>query len=271
MDINSIPLYGSLEELVNVRLVGKASFNDRGLVHNYIYRKDSGNKKLLVFLPSALPRHKRRVPAFHRWSWMQSFEGFDALCISDPTLLLDHEILGGWMQGTKDSWALDVFLEHISYINKNKNYESIVFSGSSLGGFVALQAATVLSNRIPEVNVRFYAENPQISLPLYWIERHMNHLAKVCYGVSSLKNVSKDFYHRLDIVELMIRSECSPKGVLIIKESDEHHYNVQFDFLKKQVMLDDLFKVEVIPKELDESGHTPLTLEQMQDRLRRYF
>lgn len=201
MDLNSIPLCTSLNDLVNAQVIGKASFDDSHLAHNYIYWKSSENKKLLVFLPSALPRHKRRVPAFHRWSWMQSFDGFDSLCISDPTLLLDHEILGGWMQGTKESWALDVFLEHIAFINKNKNYESIVFSGSSLGGFVALQAATILSNKMSEVDVRFYAENPQVSLPLYWIEKHMNHLAKVCYGVPSLKDVPNDFYHRIDVVE----------------------------------------------------------------------
>lgn len=69
----------------------------------------------------------------------------------------------------------------------------------------------------------------------------------------------------------MKRNELSPKGLLIVKESDEHHYDVQLDFLKKQVKLDGFIDIEIIPKELDESGHTPLTLDQMQDRLCRYF
>lgn len=239
------------------------SFLEKKLKFDYFFFPKNSDT-LLVLFPSALPKNKRNLPAFHRWSWCENFTRMDCISVSDPTLFLDDKILGGWMQGLTDVWALEETLKHIKLMIKARGYKKIIFTGSSLGGFCAIQAGCIFDKG--EEQVFFYAENPQISLYRYWIESHMNLLARVSYGKSSLKEVV-DYKFRLDIVQLLNdRDIVAEKGLIVVKESDDHHFNVQLNYLIENLNSKKI-NIETIPLNVDSTGHTPLNFDDMWKRI----
>lgn len=244
-------------------------FVEAGWKFNYFLHA-LGRKNLFVFFPSALVRGKRHVPSFHRWSWAENIERADVLCVSDPTLRLNNEFLGAWFQGNKDDWVLLRSLAHILTLQQKFGYEKVVFCGSSLGGFVALQAGALAPSVgfNPEACVVF-SENPQTCLPKYMWTTHMDRLAQVCYGTKSIAEIDKKYLIRLDVVELMRSLNHIPNGLVVIKESDVHHYEEHVEYLRNSVLLDSSknLRVEVIPARVDSTGHTPLTLEEMSARV----
>lgn len=252
----------TLEETLRLERPSRTIYEEKGLRFDFFFYP-KGKKKLLIFFPSALPKNKRIVPSFHRWSWCENFDDHDCLCVSDPTLHLDSEILGGWMQGSRDSWALEIFLTQLDFICNKKGYESVIFTGSSLGGFCAIQASFLFKK--PNVRTLFYAENPQISLFNYIYKNHANKLAKVSFGENSIDHLNR-FDFRLDVVKTGIKYGLNSKGMVVIKESDEHHFSVHVAYLKQN--FPDV-EVEVISKELDPTGHTPLLFEQMKTRVKK--
>ncbi len=229
-----------------------------------------GAKNLLVFFPSALVRGKRHVPSFHRWSWAKNFENADVICVSDPTLHLHAEMLGAWCQGRKDDWILPRTLTHILQLQQKFGYSRVVFCGSSLGGFLALQAGILAPSIGFDAGMcRIFSENPQVSLPKYMWTSHMNRLAQVSFGVASINDVDKNYLHQLDIIELIGKTGHIPKGLVVVKESDAHHYEEHVVHLQNSIVLDDQnnIRVEVIPAAMDATGHTPLTFDEMSSRV----
>lgn len=268
MHLNEMSCVHSLESLSSVDAPTLCSFDEACWRFDY-YFSPRQSSTLLVFFPGALTANKRYVPAFHRWSWAFQLPAYDVLGLSDPTLYLDEHLLGGWLQGKSVDWVLTRSLSHLQAFQSLRKYENIVFCGSSLGGFVALQAATLSVDNFMGARVMVYAENPQISLMKYWITRHMNLLASVCYGVRSLNDVSSQFHSRLDIVSLITSQNHIPRGLVVTKESDTHHHEVQLQYLRSglQFCSSHLLNLEVIPASVDSSGHTPLTFQEMHSRI----
>ena len=229
----------------------------------------TGQKNLIVFFSGLIPvqKMKRIVPYFNKWSWGKYLEfDYDIISANDPSLYLDNKIAGCWGQGFCDDWVFSRVLKHIFYIQQNNNYERIIFNGGSQGGFLSLQAATLLPNTPPYI--QFLAENPQICLKNYW-KPHTTALAKVCFGKNNIDEVSKKYLYKLDIVELIKKYNYVPNGLIVIKESDTHHYNVHIKYLLDNIPAQQRnnLKIEVIPKSIDNTGHTPLNLEQFKQRL----
>lgn len=229
----------------------------------------NGKEQLNVFFPSALVRGKRLVPSFHRWSWAPLFKDADVLCVSDPTLRLDTELLGGWFQGKGDDWVLFRVLKHIKYIQQTLNYKRVLFCGSSLGGYAALQAGILApSIGFSGVECRVFSENPQVSLPCYMQLHHMRKLAQISYGVDDINEISEEYVSRLDIVKLMHQVNNVPKGLVVVKESDTHHHLIHVNYLKNNILKDnDFLRFEVIPSSIDATGHTPLNIDEMLRRI----
>ncbi|MGE0310859.1 MAG: hypothetical protein AB7P21_04460 [Lautropia sp.] len=233
-----------------------------------------GRRRLLVLFPSALVRGKRIVPSFHRWSWAPQFSDADVLCVSDPTLRLDEEILGGWFQGTADDWVMPRVLRHIRHLTIGGEYREVVFCGSSLGGFAALQAGVLApSVGFTSEECRVVSENPQVSLPRYMWGAHMAKLARVSYGVDSLDLVEPRHLGRLDVALLSEQCGHVPIGVVVVKESDAHHHQVHVKYLQQALAerAAERLRVDVIPASLDASGHTPLSFKELSTRLETLF
>ena len=216
---------------------------------------------------------KRIVPYFSKWSWGKFLYNYDIIAVSDPGLYLDNKIVGCWGQGFLDDWILLKILKHIMYIQQKNSYNRIIFNGNSQGGFLSLQAAILLPNIPPphthttRALIQFFAENPQICFQNY--EYHTRAVARVCFGKNNIDEVPKKYLYRLDIVELIKKYNYVPNGLIVIKESDTHHYNVHIKYLMDNIPAQQRnnLKIEVIPASIDNTGHTPLNLEQFKQRL----
>ena len=234
-----------------------------GMRYDYFFNRE-GNENLIVLMPSALSS-RDVVPKFSRWSWMKDIECFDSICVSDPTLFLDDEILGGWFQGNKNNWVLEEVVSHIYLMATYSGYKNIVFHGSSLGGFSAIQSV-ILMKRNHELDASFLVENPQIDLRVYQWKRHRDAIARVSYGEKTLEDVGIEFNDRLNVIETFKshwKEESAPVGIVVSKESDSHHHYQHvipfFDFIKSKSF--GSIELKFISKEKDKSGHTPLNKE----------
>ncbi|XUO88177.1 hypothetical protein RVM26_03510 [Halomonas sp. KM072] len=242
----------------------KINFKEFGLDFNYFFHM-KGERNLLVFMPSAMS-NREVIPKFSRWSWMEEVKGFDSICVADPTLHLSESILGGWLQGTQEVWALERIVSHIYLLSLVHDYDKIIFHGSSLGGFGAIQSV-VLMNNMFNINALFLAENPQIDLAIYQWKRHRDTVAKVVYGKDVIEDVDSEYLHRLNVsktIEKLWGQDFSPRGVVVAKESDRHHYEEHvipfLGYLKsnfKECMVD----LHLISAHEDASGHTALDKE----------
>ena len=238
----------------------------------------TGQKNLIVFFSGIIPvqKMKRIVPYLSKWSWGKYLEfDYDIISANDPSLYLDNKIVGCWGQGFCDDWVFSRVLKHIFYIQQNNNYERIIFNGGSQGGFLSLQAATLMPSIPPphtqrSALIQFVAENPQISLKNYW-KTHTTTLAKVCFGKNNIDEVPKKYLYRLDIVELIKKYNYVPNGLIVIKESDTHHYNAHIKYLLDNIPAQQRnnLKIEVIPKSIDNSGHVPFPLNNPNDFIKR--
>ena len=236
----------------------------------------TGQKNLIVFFSGLIPvqKMKRIVPYFSKWSWGKFLYNYDIIAVSDPGLYLDNKIVGCWGQGFLDDWILLKILKHIMYIQQKNSYNRIIFNGNSQGGFLSIQAAILLPNIPPphtqrSALIQFVAENPQISLLKYTHKSAMDNLAHLCYNEKTIYCVDKKHLYKLDIVELIKKYNYVPNGLIVIKESDTHHYNVHIKYLQDNIPAQQRnnLKIEVIPASIDNTGHTPLNLEQFKQRL----
>ena len=263
------PLVHSLRELVSGTANLTCSFEESDHTFDYFLAK-TGSKTLLVFLPSAQRKDNRRVPVFHRWTWSRHFGDCDVLSVSDPILHTDERILGGWLVGDRQTWLLEAVLKHIAYLQAKLGYQSVLFCGSSLGGFCAIQAASMA----PSLGVELgsggvYAENPQINLMTYSVASAIDLLARTSFGVANRTEIAEEFQVRFNVVKTLSAYSSVPRGLVVIKESDTHHFEDQVpqleDYLADKKDTD--LKIEVIPAEADPTGHSPLTLDQMKQRV----
>lgn len=245
------------------------NFTEDGWIFDYYFRHHRA-KTLLVFLPSAAVAGKRMIPTFRRWTWALSLPNYDVLSVSDPTMRMSETMLGGWSIGNKNSWPLLNLLDHISRLKTKYGYENVVFCGSSLGAFMALQLDIIAQEQGFDVGYGgAYAENPQVNLQTYASGSHIDVLAKLGFGVPSRLDVPSEYLERFNVAVLVERTGFAPRGLIVIKESDTHHYTDQLPQLlaaTNQIENQDL-RVEVIPSAEDPTGHTPLTLEQMVPRI----
>ena len=263
------PLVHSLEELVAGAGNLTCSFKQANHTFDYFLSK-RGSKTLLVFLPSAQRKDNRRVPVFHRWTWSRHFSDCDVMSVSDPFLHVDERILGGWLLGDRQTWLLEDVLKHVAYLQSKLGYENVVFCGSSLGGFCAIQAGGMAAANGVEVGSGgVYAENPQINLLTYKAESEVDLLARTSFGAASRTEIAEEFQVRLNVVKTLEAYSSVPRGLVVIKESDKHHFEDQLPQLEDYLELkkDTRLKIEVIPAEEDPTGHSPLTLEQMKQRV----
>ena len=268
-ETNHAPLVHSFDELLSGPVEQLATFNENDFTFDYFFSR-KGARKLLVFYPSALREGRRRVPAFHRWTWAEQFADFDVLCVSDPTMHLHQEMLGGWMVGNKSTWVLENILKHIAKLQQSLGYEDVVFCGSSLGGFCAIQSGAMADSfGISVGNGGVYAENPQINLFTYKFFSHIDLLGQVGFDAPNREAVADEYAKRFNVIKTLEEYGHVPHGLVVIKESDAHHFSNHIPQLEGYLELkkDTRLKIEVIPAEEDPTGHSPLTVDQMKQRV----
>jgi hypothetical protein len=103
----------------------------------------------------------------------------------------------------------------------------------------------------------------------YSVASAIDLLARISFGAANRTQIAEEFQVRFNVVKTLSAYSSVPRGLVVIKESDTHHYEDQVpqleDYLQFKKNTD--LKIEVISAEEDPSGHSPLTLEQMKHRV----
>lgn len=168
---------------------------------------------LHVSFHGALDRGKYALPRFERG---QSLSGLNVpqLVFADPTLDLDPNLTLGWFLGTAQH---DLHAEVAAFIEARKQAlgaQRVVLSGSSGGGFAALQVAAFL----PGSSV--LAFNPQTSILAYH-ERLAAKATNVVFPGADLKDPS--IAARLDVASRLASLESIVDITFVQNRGDKHH------------------------------------------------
>ena len=126
------------------------------------------NKKsdtLVVSLHGALNRQRFSLPRYERLKTLLEYR-FSSLYFTDPTLYLDDQLQLGWYTGWRDQDVQSQIANWIIAAKKAVSANKVIISGSSGGGFGALQVSAKVPNSLavvfnPSVYVRGYLTNGQ--------------------------------------------------------------------------------------------------------------
>jgi hypothetical protein len=128
------------DELFGLRII------EKDVKYEFLIRLSSTNENLLCLGSSGGVNHKtRKIPNFSRHTWQKNFDS-SVIYYNDPTHYIDEEIRAGWYLGTKDTWYLSVIAKIMEKIMENSNIkpENTLFYGTSVGGTVSVQLATLI-------------------------------------------------------------------------------------------------------------------------------
>lgn len=168
---------------------------------------------LHVSFHGALDRGKYSLPRFERGQSLGGL-GINQLVFADPTLDIDPDLSLAWFLGTASQ---DLHQEIAKFINermKSLGLERLVLSGSSGGGFAALQVATFL----PGSTV--VAFNPQTSITSYYARMAQKATDAVFRG---LDVSSSDLSQRLNVAERYRVHDPKVDILFVQNDGDAHH------------------------------------------------
>lgn len=162
---NNLPRYAATTpvevpscEVGNAVRIGY-DFSDSVSLESLLYNK--GSEYLVVSLHGALNRKTFELPRFERLATLLKREE-SGFFIADPSLYLDQTLELAWFTG----WEGYNLFEDLAVLIENAASavaaKKIVLSGSSGGGFAALQLAALIPGSIALVF------NPQTDVHTYW-------------------------------------------------------------------------------------------------------
>jgi len=121
-----------------------------------------GDAPTIVSFHGALLRKKYNLPRFERLKTLAGFE-CNAVFFSDPALHLSKRLELAWFTGWKDLDLHQLIGNWINSLSNGLNSNRVILSGSSGGGFAALQTAPYIDDSIAVVF------NPQTQLDRYLV------------------------------------------------------------------------------------------------------
>lgn len=197
--------------------------------------KKSSDKLLIMGLePEGFSNGDRSKPYFEKYGW--EFE-HSTIFYNDPTYFIDESITAGLCIGTENNYYLENIIKILKIlINKlDVSAESILFYGSSVGGFTSLLLSTYFKNSISlSDNPILYAynfESNEIELG------NFESVKKHCFSDMSLELFIEKFNKRLSFIETMKQENYVPSVYLILNYAN---YSPQFlQFFKDLAQLND--------------------------------
>lgn len=196
-----------------------------------------GSRVLVVSFHGATNRATTELPRFER---LRTLSGLNvsSLYFSDPTLLLDPKIWLAWYTGWRDELGdvnvHSIVADWVVKIAKSIGATNILLTGSSGGGFAALQ----VGSKIPGSTV--LAMNAQTEIGNYLVEGH-SYSQQKDYVRVVWPNIWRSFSSPNDIVGSGWVSECDDRvsalrtystprdcRVYLLQNIEEYHYADHF-------------------------------------------
>jgi acyl carrier protein len=183
------------------------------------FRRYPGGRYLSVQLHGA--RSRKSLPIFARWNYGPAFQA-DVLAVCDPTLYLDDTLDCGWYLGTREQNAVDglVAIALGCAMAMGTPPERVIFTGSSAGGFAALQAAAMIPHG------KAIALNPQVDLLRFDARVVGDYVAKAS-GCASLEEATRCFGDRWNATNALRRATArqdGPRVVYVQNKNDSRHF-----------------------------------------------
>ena len=155
-------------------------------VSAYYFHREEFQDRLFVGFNGAVNRDAEKDPrdVFQRRTWAESIEA-SSLFISDPTLLRSNTIQIGWGQGSSFTQPLAAMSQCVDFVRQQvdiKSNNSILFFGSSAGGFQAIQA----HSRFP--GSRFLVNNAQFDWSKYF-QKYVDQVLRSSHSGKSVKTL----------------------------------------------------------------------------------
>lgn len=152
------------------RLRYREELGAAGLLDAALTRRASGT--LIVTFHGALEREKYTIPRFERVRTTEP-HGTSCLYWADPSLWLDDSLALAWYTGAGTLDLFELLAERSRAVASAVGATKILFTGSSGGGFAALQTSALLPGSTALVF------NPQTAISEYWKTVQRKYLA-VC-------------------------------------------------------------------------------------------
>ena len=124
---------------------------------------NKGSDTLVVSLHGALNRQRFTLPRYERLRTLTAYS-VSSMYFTDPTLYLDDQLQLGWYTGWKGQDVQAHIAEWIIAAQKAVSASKVIISGSSGGGFGALQISSKIPGSLavvfnPSVYIRGYLNN----------------------------------------------------------------------------------------------------------------
>ncbi|WP_426003816.1 heparinase II/III domain-containing protein [Paenarthrobacter sp. NyZ202] len=167
---------------------------------------------LMVGFHGALDRGKYSLPRFER---LQGFSSLNRphLLFSDPTLDLDPQLTLGWYLGTQQYDIQGSIANFVQERMTAGGYKRVIMSGSSGGGYAALQVAAL----VPDSTAVVF--NPQTRIRQYF-PRFANLALDTAFGQRTL---SAEDELRVDVLARYKQLQPSTQIYFVQNIGDEHH------------------------------------------------
>jgi len=226
-----------------------------GLVDSFFI--DNNKDSLLVFLPAA--NGKSIHPRHPRFKWRDNFKGdCSLLYLSDPYQgFSDYQLSqGSWYINASGGFVLPDLANELYFFIRERNFQKVVFYGSSMGG----TAAIILSSLIPGSIA--IAECPQLFM--------LNHRRSRIVIDKFIG--SNNYWGQFDPIEYVKNSKA--KKLVIICSIHDRHYSKHFlpfvnIFCENGIVIDAEFLSFSDPAV--GKGHVVLQFERTMDIILRSF
>lgn len=211
------------------REVSRYSYDWReGSLHALLVNKEADT--LVVSFHGAVNRIETSLPRFERLKTLKEGD-FNSLFFGDPTLYLDDKLSLSWFTGWQSVDIHRVIATWITQIVEQLNVRNLILSGSSGGGFAAMQIGAYIPNSIA------VAFNAQTAIPAYKINgvglgaqrdyfRCVRPAEWSAMAPASQTEVSVDWQGHFDErISVLERYKHPMDNYLIVVENDEEfHY-----------------------------------------------
>lgn len=156
--------------ITNERIRFHAELDSAGQLDAAFIRRRSDT--LVVTFHGLLDREKFTIPRFERARMTEEF-AVSCLYWADPSLWLDSELSLAWYTGAGELDLAALLANYSMDVSKSIGARRIIFSGSSGGGFAALQVSAL----VPGSTALVF--NPQTAISRYWPQAQRKYL-QVC-------------------------------------------------------------------------------------------
>lgn len=236
-----------------------------GILDGALLRQESDT--LIVTFHGLLDREKFQIPRFER---ARSTEPFGTSCLywADPSLWLDPKLKLAWFTGVAATDVLQLLADRSMTVAEKLGASRVIFTGSSGGGFAALQVSALVPNSVALVF------NPQAEIYRYHTAMQRRYLANcrpdVLKGVASDKfKFDEDWSASLDDRYSALRRYSKPTGNTVVFHSnilDWHDENHRRPF--EQVVVTDESRRYFLRTYEQQGGHQPPSPGRFSDALR---